>query len=127
MASWGCLISLSGFVYDGPAGRIGFVPRWQHDNFRAFFSAANGWGTLQQTRQQNSQSNSIDVKYGSVRLQDLVFELPANNRHTDAKIEIQGRIIPSKVTQTGQRVDFRLDEPVVMNSGETLIATLTWK
>ena len=80
MASWGCLIALCGFVYDGPAGRLGFAPRWQHDNFKAFFTAAEGWGTLHQTRRANSQTNRIDVKHGSVRLRELIFELPAERR-----------------------------------------------
>src|SRR5881397_3957504 len=48
LASWGCLIALSGFVYDGPAGRLGFAPRWQQENFKAFFTAAEGWGSLSQ-------------------------------------------------------------------------------
>ena len=51
LASWGCLIAVSGFVYDGPAGRLGFAPRWQAENFRAFFTAAEGWGTIEQVRQ----------------------------------------------------------------------------
>jgi non-lysosomal glucosylceramidase len=127
MASWGCLISLSGFLYDGPAGRIGFAPRWQQDDFRAFFSAANGWGTLHQTRKQHSQTNGIEVKHGSVQLRELVFELPANVRHTGVRIEIQGRLVPSKATQTEQRIEIRLDEPILVNAGDSLVATHTWK
>ena len=48
MASWNCLISVSGYIYDGPAGRIGFAPRMMPEDFKCFFTAAEGWGSLAQ-------------------------------------------------------------------------------
>jgi hypothetical protein len=127
MSSWGCLIALSGLIYDGPAGRLGFAPRWQADDFRAFFTAAEGWGTLRQTRKHESQTNAIDLKYGSVRLRELVFELPKGAKHTTAHLEIKGHAAPHRSTQTGQRVEIILDEPLIVKAGETLSATITWK
>lgn len=50
MAGWGYLIGASGYVYDGPAGRIGFAPRVTPDEFRCFFTAAESWGSLAQHR-----------------------------------------------------------------------------
>ena len=126
MASWGCLIALCGFIYDGPAGRLGFAPRWQHDNFKAFFTAAEGWGTLHQTRRANSQTNRIDVKHGSVRLRELIFELPAGAAHKDVQVEINGQAMPGTSVPAGNRVAIHLDEPRVLESGQSLVATLTW-
>ena len=126
MASWGCLIALSGFVYDGPAGRFGFAPRWQQDNFKAFFSAADGWGNIRQTRNQRSQNNGIEVKHGSVQLRELVFELPAEIRHAEARVEVEGRLVPGKTAQSERRIEIRLDEPLVVHSGQTLSTTLEW-
>jgi non-lysosomal glucosylceramidase len=124
MASWGCLISLCGFVYDGPAGRIGFAPRWQQRNFKAFFSTAEGWGTLHQTRTRDSQANGLTVKYGSVRVTELAFEIPGWVRPAEAAIELEKQHIPSKATQMGNRVHIRLDEPLTVNAGQALIATM---
>ena len=105
MASWGCLISLCGFLYDGPAGRLGFSPRWQPDNFQAFFTAAEGWGTLEQTRRapanqpqgnqtKGTQTNRIHVKHGDVRLRELVFELPAKIASPSVRVELDGQPLP---------------------------------
>lgn len=126
MASWGCLIALSGFIYDGPASRFGFAPRWQEDNFKAFFSAAAGWGHIRQTRNQHSQTNGIEVKHGSVALREMIFELPADARHADTRVELQGRLVPAKASQSGRRIEIHLEEPVVVNSGQSLVATLNW-
>jgi non-lysosomal glucosylceramidase len=127
MASWGCLIALSGFVYDGPAGRLGFAPRWQADDFKAFFTAAEGWGTLRQTRQHESQTNSIDVKHGTVRLRELVFELPTGAKQSVARLETNGHTPPHRSVQTGHRVQINLDEPLSVEAGQTLTVHHTWK
>ena len=63
LASWGCLLGLSGFEYDGPAGRLGFRPRMPGDQFRTFFTAAQGWGSLSQTRVGRSQSIRVHVRW----------------------------------------------------------------
>ena len=41
MASWGVLTGLSGFEYDGPAGRIGFAPRLTPEAFRCAWTGAD--------------------------------------------------------------------------------------
>ena len=75
LASWGCLISLEGFHYDGPAGIIAFAPKMQSDNINAFFTAAKGWGNISQNRTHAKQINAIDVKYGHINLKKLSFEV----------------------------------------------------
>ncbi len=47
MASYGALIAISGFTYNGPHGAIGFAPRLTPENFKAPFTAAEGWGSYQ--------------------------------------------------------------------------------
>ena len=48
MASYGALIAISGFEYHGPKGHIGFAPRLTPENFKAPFTAAEGWGSYEQ-------------------------------------------------------------------------------
>lgn len=126
LASWGCLIALSSFVYDGPAGRLGFAPRWQVENFRAFFTGAAGWGTLEQTRRQNSQTNRILVKHGDVRLQEFFTELPATVQSPHVRIEVEGQSPSAQLRQSRRRTELVFAQPLVIAAGQTLSVTFTW-
>ena len=132
MASWGCLIALSGFIYDGPAGRLGFAPRWQADDFKSFFTAAAGWGTLSQSRKQEVQTNGIAVKYGELKLRQLVFELPKGARQPETRVELHAKAGDATATsyqssQRGQRLEITLVKPLVVNAGQTLNVIHSWK
>ncbi len=118
MASWGCLISLSGLLYDGPAGRIGFAPRWQARQFQGLFfcrarvgnSAPDPRAELadQQHRRQIRIGASAGIGFRVARQQKAQPTPESKSRAGSSR---------SKATQTGQRVEIRLDEPVVMNCG----------
>ncbi len=126
MACWGCLLALSGFHYDGPAGRLGFAPRWQEDDFKAFFSAAEGWGSLRQRRAKRAQENALAVKHGQVNLKELNVEVPAGAKITEANLELDGRSVTARHNQDGRRVTLILANPFVMQAGQTLKIKLTW-
>jgi uncharacterized protein (DUF608 family) len=125
LASWGCLIALSGFTYDGPAGRLGFAPRWQENDFKAFFTAAEGWGNIRQRRAENSQENHIDVKYGQVAPKELTFETPKSTKVSDLSVSVAGQPIESKFEQK-ERIIVALEKPVNLKAGETLSVTIRW-
>ena len=76
MASYGVFLAACGFEYHGPKGQIGFAPRLTPENFKAAFTAAEGWGSLSQSRDGKTQTNRIEVKWGGLRLKTLAFELP---------------------------------------------------
>ncbi len=71
MASWGVMLALQDFYYNGPEKIIGFSPRLLKDNFISFFTAAEGWGNIAQQRTATGQTNTVSVKYGTVSLQQL--------------------------------------------------------
>ena len=119
------MIALSGFTYDGPAGRLGFAPRWQEDNFKAFFTAAEGWGNIRQRRLQNSQENHIDVKYGQVVLKELTFETPKSAKASEVSVSVGGKPIESKFKQK-ERLVIALEKPATVKEGETLSVTMKW-
>src|SRR3989304_4854096 len=48
MSVWSMLLASQGFLYDGPAGRIGFKPVWQPEDHASLFTAAEGLGPLSQ-------------------------------------------------------------------------------
>ena len=59
LASYAVLLALSGFSYSAPEQRLGFAPRVNADDFRAFFSVGSGWGSTARrcpARRRGSQS-----------------------------------------------------------------------
>ncbi|HJT78607.1 MAG TPA: GH116 family glycosyl hydrolase, partial [Gemmataceae bacterium] len=128
MASWGCLPALCGFVYDGPAGRLGFAPRFRPEDFRAYFTAAEGWGSLRQRRAEGRQESAVEVKHGKVSVRELVLEVPDNVRVKEARVSLHGKALPASggPMQDGRKLTVRLGEPAVIQTGETLSAAVVW-
>jgi hypothetical protein len=126
LASWGCLLALAGITYDGPAGRLGFAPRWQADDFQAFFSAAEGWGSLRQKRGEKSQENQIDVRHGRVILKQLVLDVPEGVKVTQTKLAEGEHDIDIKASQDGRAVKIDLPESLTLEAGKVLTVAIQW-
>ncbi len=124
MASWGVLVGLSGFEHVGPRGRIGFAPRLGPEDFRAAFTAAEGWGTLSQHREGGAQTNEIAVRWGRVATSEATFELPEGKRLAGASATIGGRPIEIQARQDGQRVTVTLPAGTVVEAGSALRVAL---
>ncbi|MBX2920931.1 MAG: hypothetical protein KF746_01970 [Chitinophagaceae bacterium] len=95
LASWGVLLALQDFKYDGPAGAISFAPRIQQNNFKSFFTAAEGWGNIEQERTAQQQVNKIAVAYGKLAISSFAIETAG----TPAKVTLtmNGKEIPATV------------------------------
>ena len=117
LASWGVLVGLSGFEYQGPAGRIGFAPRITPEDFRCAFTAAEGWGTLSQRREGNQQTNEIAVQWGRLPLAEAAFELPPGARLAEASVRLGDLAIEVVTSQIGQRVTVACPPGTVVQAG----------
>jgi uncharacterized protein (DUF608 family) len=126
MSSWGCLIAACGFTYDGPSGRIGFAPRIGADDFKAFFSAAEGWGAFSQRRDRQVQTEIVEVRWGRLRLQSLEFELPGRARLKHAGLTLGGRTLACRVEQDGRRVGLKLERDIAIEAAESLKVELKY-
>jgi hypothetical protein len=135
MASWGCLISASGYTYNGPKGIIGFAPRLKQDNFKSFFTAAEGWGSLIQKRGANSQSNIITVKWGKLVLSELQFELPQGAEPTNVKVtlndenyQFQEKLQFKKIIQKGSmnKINIYLSNKILIESNKSISVEMFW-
>jgi len=98
MANWSILLALSGFRYNGPKGQLAFNPIFRPENFRSFFSTAEGWGTYSQVRLQNSQVSELNLDYGKLRLSHFSVPLPAGAKVTRLSANIGRQIYNAGVS-----------------------------
>jgi hypothetical protein len=86
MSSWSLLLALSGFEYDGPRGRLRFSPRCQPENFKSFYSTAEGWGTFSQKAGGKTQKTTLAVLAGRVWLKAFQIGVPSGQAITDVRL-----------------------------------------
>ncbi len=124
LASWSVLLAATGFIHDGPAGTLGFDPRLASPGaeFRAFFCAAEGWGTFAQTGKANNSERrqSVSVKWGRLRLREFVC--PPGTEPADAVLA--GRPAEFTTSRSGTRVALVFARELVVHEGQTLTVTL---
>ena len=124
MHSWNVLLSLSGFIYDGPAGKIGFAPKITPNDFKCFFSGAEGWGTVGQKIDNGQQRETISVQWGSLRLKQLNFKHFNNPQSTNIKVTVNGKSITYKSKVLDDDVVISLDSELVLEKGQQIVVDL---
>ncbi|MDF7825965.1 GH116 family glycosyl hydrolase [Pontiellaceae bacterium B12227] len=117
LSSWSALLVLQGFIYDGPAGRIGFRPIWQPENHASFFTGAEGYGLFFQTLEENKLNASIDLKDGQLRLTEIV--LAASNAES-AQLTLAGKPVASSFSTKDGDVILKLQKPLTLQAGQQL-------
>jgi uncharacterized protein (DUF608 family) len=120
MASWGVYTALAGFDYHGPKGRLAFAPRITPENFRAAFTAAEGWGSFAQTRTPDVQRDRIDLRWGRLTLKTLAFAIPADWKTGRIALRRNGKDIPCEALFRAGRVEIELNEPLRLADGDEL-------
>jgi len=125
MASYGTFLAACGWESHGPKGHIGFAPRLTPDRFRAPFTSAEGWGTIAQDRDAASQTASVTIRYGRLRLRTLALAVPENRSPQSVRARLRGQDLPATIEVAGTRVLVRLQSETVIQPDETLEVTLT--
>jgi uncharacterized protein (DUF608 family) len=129
MSSWSLLTALSGFLYDGPRGQMTFAPAITPEDFKSFFTAAEGWGNLHQIRKSRRQQNSIKVAYGKLTLGELTLAVPENAKKVKAMTMVAGstlHIVKAKLEVQRGMARLVFDKPVTIMEGQTLAVQLDW-
>jgi non-lysosomal glucosylceramidase len=126
MASYGVFVALCGYEHHGPRGRIGFAPRLNPEDFRAPFTAAEGWGTFRQQREGSQQQQTLDIKWGQVRLSRFTCELPEGVSARACRASIADQPTPCRLEQTGRRAEVVFDEAHILEAGQSLQMTIAW-
>jgi uncharacterized protein (DUF608 family) len=126
MSSWGLLSACQGQVVDGPRGVLGFRPRWQPADHRSFFTAPEGWGLFSQQREASRQAERIEVRHGRLRVQELVFELPAADLKPTVTLTVSGQPVPVTATVSGTVVRLATASPLVVTAGGEIRGDMRW-
>lgn len=120
MASYGVFLAACGFTYNGPQGHIGFAPKLTPENFRAAFTAAEGWGSYCQKQNDEKMSAALTVNYGKLRLKSLTVVPPHGGSLTKAVATINGKTLPAVLKSNGDHAEIQFDEMTALTEGQTL-------
>ncbi len=118
MASYGVFLAACGFAYHGPQGSLGFAPRLTPEDFRAAFTAAEGWGTYRQQIVGQQLSATIQLQWGSLAVRTLTFDCPQEPLSVRVKVNGQAVAVTSKFEQ--QRVMIDLGEMQRIEAGQSI-------
>ena len=120
MASYGVFLAACGFEYHGPKGRLGFAPRLGPDDFRSAFTSAEGWGTIAQKRENGMQRQTVEVRWGKLRLASLAFTVAEGVKPTKVSVKVGDKAVEAEQMVDGGRVIVTLGKPVILGEGERL-------
>ncbi|UZO80290.1 GH116 family glycosyl hydrolase [Aquimarina sp. ERC-38] len=124
MQSWNVLLSLSGFTYNGPAMEIGFTPKFKPEDFKTFFSAAEGWGTFEQKRENKQQKNKITLRFGSLKLKKINLDMDSTQKFQKAQVLLNGKKIKSEFESEDTNAFIRFQSPLQIKKDDELLITL---
>ncbi|WP_298707226.1 GH116 family glycosyl-hydrolase [Chitinophaga sp.] len=116
MASYGTFITACGFEYHGPKGDMRFAPAFGKQQFRAPFTAAEGWGTFSQQGGKGGLRCSLSLGYGTLQLRTLRLQTAASA----VTAMLGGKKIAASLERDGQEVRIRFPQTLQMKEGETL-------
>lgn len=120
LASWGVLVALQGYQYDGPQKMLSIDPV-KKEKFSGFFTSAEGWGNFSRDNSGKIITDRIDVKYGKLPLQKL--KLCMNTKPVSVEINNGNRSVPVKFTHDGKFLTLELDELTVDQENPLVVKT----
>lgn len=124
MASYGVYVSVCGFQYHGPQGRIGFAPRLSPEDFRAAFVAAEGWGTFAQKIRGDLQAVKLTMRFGRVRLNTISLAVGTEKPPRSVRVTCGNRPVPATLTLESGKAVVRLGEDAVVSASEEFAVEL---
>jgi hypothetical protein len=126
MSSFGLLLAAQGLMVDTPAGVLGFAPRWKPQDHRSFFITGTGWGLFVQKRTRTEQREEIHLRYGQLRLRQLVFQPPQTTRIRSVRVQIGGRTVSAGVQTRDGVVTIQLAQEEVVRAPTQVTVLLQW-
>ena len=132
LSVWSLLLALQGYIYDGPAGRIGFKPVLHAEDHASFFTTAEGYGLFTQKRADARLGASLKLLGGRLMAELTLSEGQAVLREVVLNPDLGGRAKSARVTLAGQPIEATLEatssvevtlrfaDAIVLEAGQTL-------
>ena len=120
MSSYSAFMAVCGYRYDGPEGKLAFGPKMQHDNFRAAFTTAEGWGQFSQTVQEGRQENTIELRYGKLQLRQLTLDAAPETKVGECVVTLDDHDVSAKVDRDDSGVVIRFPKGLNVVAGQLL-------
>ncbi|WPJ95558.1 GH116 family glycosyl hydrolase [Coraliomargarita algicola] len=125
MASYGSFIAACGFTHNNPAGSIAFAPRIHPENFKAAFTAAEGWGTFTQVLEADRLLASIKLVWGNLSCRTLGLTWPcAASEPMTPKLQVEGFTGKVSVRKSGAELVIEFSDTVSLSAGGELKLTI---
>ena len=120
LSVWSALLALQGFVYDGPAGRIGFLPRWKPEEHASFFTVAEGYGLFTQQLNQDKLTASIDLKEGQLHLNEVDLSLGNAKQPESIHVKLGDRSVNTTFGMNDGRLRISFKKTITLKSDQML-------
>ncbi len=121
MSSYTLLTAAAGLDYSAVEGRLAFAPRIDAEDFRCFFTSAEGWGLVSQTRENAVQRNKIVMRYGAMTLRQACVDiLVSHGERPTTKVTLDGRDIEHRAVFQRERCAITFAESVIMKAGQEM-------
>jgi hypothetical protein len=124
MASYGAFIAITGFTYHGPKRHIGFAPKLNAENFKAAFTAAEGWGSYGQKISGGELKAELAVKYGQVPLRTISLVPPGGKGARKVSAMLDGKSLAASVSVKGGSAEVVFSSDLILKAGQRLEITL---
>lgn len=124
MASYGVFIEVSGYEYHGPKGHIGFAPKLKPEDFRAPFTAAEGWGTFWQKRGAGTVECGIQLRWGTLRLKTMSLALADDAKVSTVRVEAGDKPVRAEVKVGNNRAFITFAEEIQLTEEAELRVSL---
>ncbi len=120
MASYGTFITACGFEYHGPKGYIRFAPAFNTADFKAPFTAAEGWGTYAQRIGGGTQRHSFDMKYGQLALQKISIQKNDASPLAKVSVFLGSQKLPATFKQDDKDIVIELNNKIIIQTNQVL-------
>jgi uncharacterized protein (DUF608 family) len=125
MASYGAFIAITGFTYHGPKQHIGFAPKLRPENFKAAFTAAEGWGSYSQKISGGELRAELTVKYGQVPIQTMSLVPPAGTGARKVSAMVDGKSLAASVKEKDGSAEVVFPSHLILKAEQKLEITLS--
>ena len=124
MASYGVFLAACGYHYHGPKGELGFAPKIFPEDFKCAFTVAEGWGTFTQRITYKELNSTLEMSYGSLKLNML--SLASGSVVKKVSVKVNGNNVEVTGKEKNGRYHIVLSE-LLLNTGDKLKATIQYE